>query len=147
MNLRFLLSGLLTLVCLGAAWAVISQRQELGHLQVERQAQLASLSQDASAQPPGEAKPAEAASTLARSDSSAELLQLRSEVTRLTQRRQSLANVKSENEQLRMKIASRATNAAPGTALPAGYIRKSQARMVGYNSPQDVLQTLLWGEL
>ena len=144
MNLRFLISGLMTLVCLGAAWAVIAQRQELGHLRVERQAQLAALSQDTTPLASSEAKPAESVSAPPQGDT-AELLQLRSEVTRLTQRRQSLANVKAENEQLRMKLAVRATNAAPGTLLPPGFIRKSQAQMVGYNSPQATLQSLLWG--
>ena len=144
MNARFLISGLITLVCLGAAWAVIAQRQELGHLQVERQAQLAALSQDTTPPAAGESKPAESGSAPAQGASSSELLELRSEVTRLTQRRQSLANVKAENEQLRMKLASRATNAAPGTLLPPGFIRKSQAQMVGYNSPQDALQSFLW---
>ena len=134
MNVRFLISGLMTLVCLGAAWAVIAQRQELGHLRVERQAQLTALSQDTTPQAASEAKPAATVSTPAQADSSSELLQLRSEVTRLTQRKQALANVPTENEQLRMKLAFRATNAAPGGLLPPGFIRKSQAQMVGYAS-------------
>lgn len=144
MNLRFLISGVMTLVCLGAGWAVIAQRQDLEHLQVERQAQLTALSQDSAAPTPGGAKPAEAGSAPAQEESSSELLQLRSEVTRLTQRKQALANVQAENEQLRMKLAYRATNASPGTLLPPGFIRKSQAQMVGFNSPQDTIQTLLW---
>ena len=144
MNVRFLISGLMTLVCLGAAWAVIAQRQELGHLKIERQAQLTALSQDTTPQAPSGAKPAETVSTPAQADTSPELLQLRSDVTRLTQRKQALANVQKENEQLRMKLASRATNAAPGALLPPGFIRKSQAAMVGYNSPQDTLQSFLW---
>jgi hypothetical protein len=144
MNLRFLISGVMTLVCLGAGWAVIAQRQELEHLQGQRQAQLTALSQDSAAPTPDEAKPAETESALAQAGGSTELLQLRSEVTRLTQRKQALANVRAENEQLRTKLAYRATNAPSGTLLPPGFIRKSQAQMVGFNSPQDTIQTLLW---
>jgi hypothetical protein len=145
MNIRFLIGGLMTLICLGAAWAVIAQRQELGHLRIERQAQLAALSGDAASPAPTGVQPAQAGPAPVAPENPSELLQLRSEVTRLTQQRQALANVRAESERLRTQLASRSTNAAPGTVLPPGYIRKAQARMVGYNSPQDTLQTLLWG--
>lgn len=145
MNLRFLISSLLALICLGAVWAVISQHQQLGHLQAERQAQLAALSATPSSPASPEVQPAPAVPVTAGATNASELLQLRSEVTRLTQQRQVLATARADNEQLRVQLAARATNAAPGTTLPPGFIRRTQARMVGYNSPQDVLQTLLWG--
>ncbi len=144
MSLRFLISSLLILVCLAALWAVIAQRQELGHLRMSHQAQITALAQDTAAPAPSEVKPAEPAPGPAPEGSSSELLQLRSEVTRLTQQRQALAGVRTENERLRTQLASRGTNAPPGMAMPPGFIRKSQAQMVGYNSPQDTLQSLLW---
>jgi hypothetical protein len=144
MNIRFLISSFMTLLCLGAAWAVIAQHQQLGHLRAEREAQLAALSQDAAAPAPTEVKPAEPGSAPPQAEGSSELLQLRNEVTRLTQRRQGLANVRAENERLRTQLATRGTNATPGAALPPGFIRKSQAQMVGFSSPQNTLQTLLW---
>jgi len=73
---------------------------------------------------------------------SRELLQLRNQVNMLTHRSRELAGVCSENERLRLLITERQTNGP--TALPPGYIRKSQARMVGYNTPQDTLQSYLW---
>jgi hypothetical protein len=144
MNPRFLISGFMTLVCLGAGWGVIAQHRELGQLRAERQTQLTALSQDTAAPALSDVNPVEPTATTAQIESSSELLKLRSEVTRLMQRKQALANVQAENEQLRTKVASRATNAAPGMTLPPGFIRKSQAQMVGFNSPQDTLQTLLW---
>jgi len=144
MNIRFLFSSLLTLLCAGAVWAVIAQRQELGHLRAERETRLTALSADVASPAPGDVKPAEPASAAAQTGSPSELLHLRGEVTRLTQQRQALANVVTENERLRSQLASRGTNVAPGMALPPGFIRKSQAQMVGYNSPQDTLQSFLW---
>jgi len=73
---------------------------------------------------------------------SRELLQLRNRVNMLTHRNRELAGVQSENERLRLLITERQTNGP--TALPPGYIRRSQARMVGYNTPQDTLQSFLW---
>jgi hypothetical protein len=144
MNLRFLISSVMALICLGAAWAVIAQHQELGHLRAERQGQLAAIAQDTASPAPSEVKPAESIAVPAPAESSSELLQLRSEVTRLTQQRQALANVRAENERLQAQVASRGTNATPGTVLPPGFIRKAQAQMVGYASPQDTIQSFLW---
>ena len=73
-----------------------------------------------------------------------ELLRLRSEVTRLTERRRELATVRGENERLRGEILSRSTNGAAAYRFPPDYVRKSEARMVGYKTPEDTLQSLLW---
>jgi hypothetical protein len=73
-----------------------------------------------------------------------ELLRLRSEVTRLAERRRELASVRGENERLRAELASRSTNGAAAYRFPPDYVRKSEARMVGYNTPEDTLQSLLW---
>lgn len=144
MSIRFLFSSLLTLVCAGAVWAVIAQRQELGHLRTEREVRLTALSADIASPAPSDVEPAEPAAAAAQAEGPSELLQLRGEVTRLTQQRQALANVVTENERLRSQLASRGTNVAPGMALPPGFIRKSQARNVGFGSPEDTVQTFLW---
>jgi hypothetical protein len=75
---------------------------------------------------------------------SAELLRLRSQVTRLVERRRELEGMRAENERLQAQLASRATNGLAATQPPPGYIRKSEARMVGFSTPEDTLQTLLW---
>jgi hypothetical protein len=72
------------------------------------------------------------------------LLRLRSEVTRLTECRRELAGGRAENERLRAQLASRVTNSPAVSQLPPGYMRRSEARMVGYNTPDDTLQSLLW---
>jgi hypothetical protein len=73
-----------------------------------------------------------------------ELLRLRNEVTRLTERRRELASERAENERLRAQVASQGTNGPGGFQLPPSYVRKSEARMMGYITPDDTLQTLLW---
>ena len=75
---------------------------------------------------------------------SIELLRLRAEVTRLGNRKRELANARVENERLRIQLATRGKNVPGAVALPAGYIRKSEARFVGYNTPEETIQTMLW---
>jgi hypothetical protein len=71
---------------------------------------------------------------------SPELLKLRAQVSQLIHRRDELAPLATENEQIKAQLAGRATNSSPG----AGWVRKSQAKFVGYDSPQNTLQTFLW---
>ena len=52
--------------------------------------------------------------------------------------------MRAENERLRTQLTSRDTNGSAGFQVPTGYIRKSEARMVGYNTPDNTLQSLLW---
>lgn len=73
---------------------------------------------------------------------SPELLRLRNQVSQLLRRQQELAGVPRENERLRGQIASARTNVA--RALPPGYIRKSEARNLGYSRPEATLETILW---
>ncbi len=73
-----------------------------------------------------------------------ELLRLRGEVTRLEARRRELASVSAQNASLRTQLASRGTNAATGVALPPGYVRAADAKFVGYGSPENTIQSLLW---
>jgi len=70
-----------------------------------------------------------------------ELLQLRNELNRLNRRKAELAAMRVENERLNQQLAASRTNRG---GLPPGYLRKSEARMVGYQTPEATLQTFLW---
>jgi len=147
MNPRALLGGLLVVVCLAALWGVWAQRSQLAGLRAEQQrlmAQLAARAEGAGSQAAPEISAAGAAIPPTNLAVTPELLRLRSEVTRLTERRRALADIRGENERLRAQVASRGGNDPAGLRLPPGYVRKSQARMVGYSTPEDTLQSLLW---
>ncbi len=147
MNARVGLTGLLSVVCLATLWGVIAQRQRLSAMQREEQrllAQFTAAAQPAAASTAADTNSNPAFGRPAVAPASAELLRLRSEVNRLTQRRRELSGVRLENEQLRAQLASRGTNAASGSSLGPGYMRKTQARMVGYNTPEDTIQSFLW---
>lgn len=147
MNRRALLSGFLVLVCLAALWCVWRQQCRLVVLRDQQQLLLA--------QPAANGERSESAGTTEAADASSvapqpalvvtpELLHLRSEVTRLTERRRELAGVRAENEKLHAQLSSRATNSPSGFQLPPGYVRRSEARLAGYSTPDDTLQSLLW---
>jgi hypothetical protein len=147
MNRRLLLSSFLAAVCLATLWGVWSQRAQVAELRAEQQ----QLTARVAAKADGPAAPVSAETVGAASGTgepalvaTPELLRLRSEVTRLTERRRELASVRGENERLRAQAAARGTNGPGGVQLPPGYITKREARMVGYNTPEDTLQSLLW---
>jgi hypothetical protein len=71
---------------------------------------------------------------------SPELLKLRDHVHRLNLRRDELASVALENQRLKQQLASGATN----RAAAANFIRTSQARFAGYDSPEQTLESFLW---
>src|SRR6266851_4167937 len=122
--------------------AILAQRHELLGLRGEHQRLLARLT--GASDDPQQALSTETASAAPPTPGitvSPELLRLRNQVNLLTRRRQELAGIRSENERLRLLFAERQTN--PPSALPPGYIRKSQARLVGYNTPEDTLQSFL----
>jgi hypothetical protein len=75
---------------------------------------------------------------------SLELLRLRSQVGQLERRKRELAGVTEENKRLQTQLAAKATNAPGVVALPAGYIRKSEAKRAGFGTPEDSLQSFLW---
>lgn len=147
MTRRALLGGFLIIVCLAILLGVWCQRSQLASLRAEQRQlldQMASRADDSAS--PGTT---EATASNSRIPSPAlvatpELLRLRNEVTRLSERRRELAGVRAENERLRAQLASRDTNGPSGFKLPPGYVRKSEARMLGYNSPDDTIQSLLW---
>jgi len=75
---------------------------------------------------------------------SAELLRLRGEVGQLERRKRELASIRTENETLRTQLATKGTNAPTGIVLPAGYIRKADAKLAGFGTPEDTIQSMLW---
>ena len=145
MNKRTVITVLAVVLCTGAVWRVTVQRQELVRVRAE-QRRLITLSDPASQAPTTQkagdfeaqeaANPAEAVPP--------ELLQLRAEVQRLTRRVSELSAVSKEAEQLQAQLQNSQTNSAAGVRLPPGYLRKSQAQNVGYNTPEDTMQTFLW---
>jgi hypothetical protein len=127
------------LVCLAvvAVWATASRHQTVQNLRAERKALIARLSSvdsDASGAPIRDHASQDAAMP-------PELLQLRSEVTRLAARKRQLASAPEQNKQLR--LALNAQSASTNT-LPPGFVRRTQAKFAGYHSPQDTLQSFLW---
>jgi hypothetical protein len=73
-----------------------------------------------------------------------EVLQLRAEVARLSQQQRELAGARTENERLRLQLENRRTNHAAAGITGPGYVRMSEAKWLGYNSPEDTLQSLFW---
>jgi hypothetical protein len=143
MNPRSLFIGIFSVVGLATVTGVVIQKQQLASLRSEQQAVLAQLgtpsdaTSEVSAPPPKAELPSPTAPSL-------ELLRLRSEVARLTERRRELSSIRTENEHLRVQVAASRTNVAAANALPPDYMRKSEARFVGYNTPADTIQSLLW---
>jgi len=73
-----------------------------------------------------------------------ELLQLRAEVARLSQQQRELSGARQENEKLRLQLEERRTNSAAAGKRSGAFIRTSQAKWLGYNTPEDTLQSLFW---
>jgi hypothetical protein len=123
---------------------VLLKKQELANLRSEQQSFIAQLGTPSDAASPVSEATTKPAGPRQPATPSLELLRLRSEVARLTGRRRELAAVRDENERLRAQVAASRTNMSAGNALPPGYVRKSDARFVGYNTPADTIQSLLW---
>jgi hypothetical protein len=120
------------------------QRQQLASLRVEQQGLITRLRTSQYASYPVGMVTYDTAVSHSIAAPSLELLRLRSEVTRLTERRRELAATRGENERLRAQLVASRTNASATNTLPPGYVRKSQARFVGYNTPADTIQSVLW---
>ena len=143
MNLRICVIVLCVATCFAAALCVVVQGRQITNLHAERERLINEAGQ--AADNPGQTVAATMQPAAAPTASpSLELLRLRSEVTRLTNRRRELLAVTNENTQLRAQLAASRTNAATVNALPPGYVRKSEARFAGYNTPADTIQSLLW---
>ncbi len=140
---RALLIGFAGLVCLAALSAAFIQGRQLSDLRAEQQRLVAELAgPQASGLPASPQDPASGGPSTA--PVSPELLRLRSEVTRLGTLQRELAPARAEKERLRLQLAAAGTNNVPGRALPPGYVRRADARMAGYNTPEDTLQSFLW---
>jgi len=140
---RALLIGLAGAVCLAALSAAIIQGRQLSDLRAEQQRLAAELAGPEASGLPA-APQGRAGGGPGTAPVSPELLRLRAEVTRLGALRLELAPARAENERLRLQLAAAGTNNVPGQALPPGYLRRAEARMAGYNTPEDTLQSLLW---
>ncbi len=138
MNFRHVITGLALVVAAIGIFGVHAQRERLRALRAEAAAREATQ-----ASAPAEAQHAPAPIPK-ESDLTAELLQLRSEATRLQARQRELAGVPAAAERLRAQLASAGTNSAGGVRLPAGYLRASTAQLVGYGTPENTLQSVLW---
>lgn len=143
MNSRSIIIGLCMACCAVTVAGVLVQGRRLNELRAEEcqlQLEAQGLSPNATRpQPqPGDTNAAATTSTLSPSP---ELLRLRNQVSMLRRRQRELAAVPAENERLRAGSTASRTNAP---AAPPGFIRTSEARSVGYSSPEATLQTMLW---
>jgi hypothetical protein len=141
-NARVVIIGGLILLCVLALVGVRAQRSELAQLRADQQQAFSQLAASSNLQADVQFKNSSAIGT-ART-TSLELLKLRSTVTQLIHRRNEIAGVSKDNENLRSQIATRGTNASPGLALPADYIRASQAQWVGLATPENTIQSFFW---
>jgi hypothetical protein len=139
MNIRILITTASVGLCALTVAGVAVQSKQLGELRAEHQRIMQERESSAAEAPaPAVAPAADSGST------SHELLRLRNEVNRLTSRRKELEGVASENERLRTQVAASKTNRVAANLNLEGFIRKSTARNVGYATPEDTMQTMLW---
>jgi hypothetical protein len=132
---RRLLIITLALLCVVTVFAVAVQRRELLSLRDQKKVKFSRMTSSVE-------KPA-LAPVFKETSSSAdvrELLQLRNQAGQLRRQRDELLPVRAEHQALLEQIAARGTN----SALPANYIRKSEARLVGYKSPEETIQSFLY---
>jgi hypothetical protein len=147
MNRRGLPGGLLVIGCLALLWGVWAQQAQLGSLRAEHQQLLAQLTvRERNPASPGTAQVAPASSPIGPPPlvPTPELLRLRNEVSLLAERRRGLEAVRAENARLQAQLAARGTNGPGSSQSLTGYVFRSQARLVGYNTPEDTVQSLLW---
>jgi hypothetical protein len=147
MNPRILIIGATTLACLAMLVGIAGQRRELATLRTELQPPPApeAVPGDSPAAPTATEGPAgNAPGPGPVLSPSPELLRLRSQAGQLADRKRELAGARTENEQLRVQLAARGTNAPAGQPLPPGYIRRSEAQWVGANTPENTIQSFLW---
>jgi hypothetical protein len=123
-------------LCGAALWGVLAQKRQVSELRAE-QVQL---------EPATPRTNALTAKTIAppAPEVPRELLQLRGEVARLSQQQRELAGAPEENKKLRLQLENRQTNSAALGATTGAYIRTSTANWVGYNTPEDTLQSAFW---
>ena len=146
MNARSFSVVVCTVACLATLTCVLVQGRQLANLRTEKQ-RLASdfrPTEDSSSQSPVAQPMPESAEPRPTASPSLELLRLRSDVSRLTTRRRELFGVTNENARLRAQLQDRMANARAAPALPPGYVLRSKAQRVGFNTPDDAIQSFLW---
>jgi hypothetical protein len=142
MKARRWISGTLILLALGLGTASVRQQRDLARLRGEL-GELQTLAQQRQAAAvAGRTRPASPGQPLSESEK-LELIALRAEVTRLQERRKELAAVKAENEKLHKHLAPAGTGTEQAP-LPAGYVRRREARFVGAATPEAALQSFFW---
>lgn len=136
MTSRSIITVSLAVLCGAALWGILAQGRQVSELRAEEQ-RLESTRPTTNDS---------AADTIASPTPEVprELLQLRAEVARLSQQQRELSGARKENEKLRLQLENRRTNSASLKAASAGYIRTSDAKWVGCNTPQDTLQSAFW---
>lgn len=137
MNSRSIIITTFTVLCGAAFCGLVAQGRQLAALRDE-QKRLAT-----SNQAPESSATEKTAVFPATSEVPRELLQLRAEVARLTQQQRDLAGARQENEKLRLQVEQRRTNRA-AARFTGAYIKKSEAKWLGYNTPEDTLQSFFW---
>jgi hypothetical protein len=145
MNKRTMLIVLSWILCVGTVLGVLMQRQELVAMRAQQEQIARNLARTSQGSELGvdNGSGANNTASLAETDSH-ELLQLRSEITKLTARKRELAAVPAEAEQLRAQLAGSQTNSQGGIRVPPGYLRMSEAQFVGYSTPENTVQSFLW---
>jgi hypothetical protein len=145
MNKRTVLILLAWALCLGTVFGVLLQRQELLGLRAQQEQMAANATQAPQASPLSVNSREISKTDVPSTDSvSRELLRLRSEVTRLNARKRELAAVTEDGERLRAQLAGSQANPQTGVRLPPGYMRKGEAQLMGYSTPENTVQSFLW---
>jgi hypothetical protein len=125
-------------LCGAALWGILAQGRHVSELQAEQKLL-------ESGGPPPTAPPAETHATpIPAPEVPRELLQLRAEVAGLSQQQRELSAARQENERLRLQLEDRRTNRAAQKRADAAFIRASEAKWLGYNTPEDTLQSMFW---
>jgi len=136
MTSRSIVTIVLTISCGAALWSVVAQGRQLSELRAERK-RLETREETITATQTTTTPPSVP-------EVPRELLHLRAEVAQLSQQKRELEGVRSEHERLRLQVENRRTNHAGVGFMGPGYVRKSEAKWLGYNSPEDTVQSLFW---
>jgi hypothetical protein len=120
------------------------QRQQLHELRGQVRSVQSQVETATNAAAP-ESASSESATPATHSGPSLELLRLRSQVGQLERRKRELAGVSAEHRRLLIELATKPAGSQGSGALPAGYIRRAEAKNLGFNSPENALQSFLWG--
>lgn len=142
MNNRLLLLCGSVAACVVTVALVVAQQRELTTLRAQQQ-EWPSQPPESAATPDTVSNQLPATQTENHAPSIA-LLKLRGEIGQLERRKRELADADKENARLRTQIVTQLPNGPGGIKLLPGFVRKSEAKFLGYDSPENTLQTLLW---